>query len=215
MEQPNAARMGRSDGTVSLMRTFVCASTFFVLQLAVGQSKQTWPKVQPFSHEWHILDASKADTPVLAYIRDVAGQPAYKLECHSGLYEDESKINFSGTYQCALFAFKDGHRASWNLLADRNHRDTDWNNRGRMMAQQLEESCGDTPGYGTHRVFMLRGMRLELVFKDLKWESASGTQAGERQLNSFTFVATAQPDSKAWSPQAAPTKTPPPSSCSW
>lgn len=199
------------------MRMFVCALIFFALQLAFGQSSQPWPKIQPFSHEWHIPNASKpdADTPVLAYIRDDAGQPAYKLECHSGEYSDQSEMNFSGTYQCALFALKDGHNASWDLLADRNHQDSDWDNRGRMIAQQLDGSCGETPGYGTHRSFTLRGMRLELTFKSLNWGLGSGAQAGKRQLNSFTLIATVQPDSKATSPQAETLKTPPPSSCTW
>ena len=199
------------------MRTFICASMFFALQLACGQSNQPWPKIQPLSNEWHIPNASKpgADTPVLAYIRDEAGQPAYKLECHSGEYSDQSEMNFSGTYQCALFAMKDGHNASWDLLADRNHQDSDWDNRGRMIAQQLEGSCSETPGYGTHRSFTLRGMRLELTFKDLRWEPGSGSQAGKRQLSSFSLAVIAQPDAKATGAQADALKTPPPSSCSW
>lgn len=199
------------------MISFIYASMFFALQFALGQSNQPWPKIQPFSHEWHIPNASKpdADTPVLAYIQDEAGQPAYKLECHSGDYSNQSEMNFSGTYQCALFAQKDGHNVSWDLLADRDHQDSDWDNRGRMIAQQLEGSCGETPGYGTHRSFTLRGMRLELTFKDLNWQPSSGAQAGKRQLDSFTLAATVRPDPKAMIAQAEALKTPPPRSCTW
>lgn len=199
------------------MKTSIYVCFLLVLQVAFAQNGQSWPKVQTYSHEWHIPNASKpdADTPVLAYIRDDASQPTYKLECHSGEYSDQSEINFSGTYQCALFALKDGHNASWDLLADRNHQDSDWDNRGRMIAQQLAGSCGETPGYGTHRSFTLRGMRLELTFKDLNWGPGSGSQAGKRQLKSFTLAAIAQPDFKATSAQAEALKTPPPSSCTW
>lgn len=78
-----------------------------------------------------------------------------------------SEMNFSGTYQCALFAATDGHNKSWDLISGPEPPGQQLDNRGKIIAQQLEGSCGATPRYGTRRSFALRGMRLELTLKDL------------------------------------------------
>jgi len=199
------------------MKTLMYASLFVVLQAAFGQSNKPWPKVRFFTHEWYISSASKAgtDTPVLAYIEDSAGEPTYKIECHSGEYSNQSEMNFSGTYQCALFAWNDGHNLSWNLLADRDHQNSDWDNRGRMLAQQLEGSCRKTAEYGIHRTFRLRGMRLDLTFKDLKWGPGSSPERMKEQLESFTLAAVVHADSTATTAQAEVVSTRPPRSCGW
>lgn len=185
-----------------------------MLPFAYAQNDQSWPRVQSFAKEWHIPDAAitGADTPVLAYIRDVKGVPIYKLECHSGDYDNGTEINFSGTFQCALFAWKGGRNASWNLLADRNHQDSDWDNRGRMLAQQLNATCGGWAEYGTHRTFQLRGMDINFVFKNLQWKPSGGREA----LGTFTFAVQVRNDPKSITPQADVVKvSQPPSSCEW
>ena len=114
-----------------------------VSAIVFGQSKTPWPEVHSLAREWRIPDVSGtgSDTPALDYIRDVNGKPLYKLECHNGNYSDQSEMNFSGKFQCALFALGDGKTDSWNLLADRTEQDSDWGNRGRMLSEQLRGSC--------------------------------------------------------------------------
>ena len=131
-------------------------------ELVVGNT--SWPEIQSFTKRWQIPDVSgtQADTPATAYIRALNGTPIYKLECHNGNYNDQSRMNFSGTFQCALFALKGTAIDSWNLLADRNEQDSDWGNRGRMLSEQLLGSCAKWPEYGSLRVFRLREMNITL-----------------------------------------------------
>jgi hypothetical protein len=44
------------------------------------------------------LGGNGADTPIVALIKGTDGVPVYKLECHTGEYDSESEINFSGDY---------------------------------------------------------------------------------------------------------------------
>src|SRR5581483_10813197 len=100
------------------------------------------------------------DTPFDLTIRDQEGQPTYKLECHNGNYETQTTMNFSGDFQCGLFALKNGKRASWNLLAGTSPaaQHSYCLNRARMTASELRGTWGARPEYGRLRHFELRDM---------------------------------------------------------
>lgn len=181
-------------------------------QLAAGY--ESWPEVQSLAQTFRIPDVSvtNADTPATASILDLKGRPIYKLECHNGNYSDQSRMNFSGTFQCALFAMKGGSSYGWNLLADRNQQDSDWGNRGRMLSEQLRGSCAGWPGYGSVRVFRLRGMKITFTFKDLKWKPVQH----EERLATFTFEVNVVRDPTAKTAEAEILKVPKaPRSCMW
>jgi len=98
-----------------------------------------WPAVRPFHEERIIsLEEPVPDVPLVFTIR-TDSDVQYRLECHTGDYEDMTLINFSGAYQCAMFAMKRRERTSWNLFADDSavQRSADWFNRGRMTEGQL------------------------------------------------------------------------------
>lgn len=201
------------------MKTFILAIllTSLSLQAAFGQNDKPWPKVQSFSKIWHIPDTSEtdADTPVLAYIRDMKGTPVYKLECHSGDYSDQSEMNFSGDFQCALFAVKGNTLVSGNLLAanTKNEQSADWWNRGRMRSVQLRGECLKYPEYSTVRHFKLRGMLLTLRFAEVEWSSAKDQQ-NNPLVGKFTFTANVVPDPTVKSSRAEEVEGPaPPTSC--
>jgi hypothetical protein len=186
----------------------------FVSAICVSQPKKPWPEVRPLVREWRIPDVSgtSLDTPALEYIRGLNGRPLYRLECHNGNYSDQSEMNFSGKFQCALFALEDGKTDSWNLLADRTEQDSDWGNRGRMLSEQLSGSCSKWPEYGARRAFFLRGMSITLLFKDLQWKYIKQN----RELVAFTFELKVQADSHAQTPEADIVKVAkPPRSCMW
>jgi hypothetical protein len=175
-----------------------------------GGSKGVWPGVQALNKEWRITNVSstQTDTPAIDYIHDLKGVPAYKLECHNGNYSGQSEMNFSGTFQCALFALENGRPASWNLLADRSEQDSDWGNRGRMLSEQLNGSCSGWAEYGARRVFRLRGMKITFRYRDLQWS--------KNQLTAFTFEVDVRPDPLAKTPEAKVVKVArPPRSCMW
>lgn len=195
----------------------ICCVMFVITSaLLVPAQTNNWPEVQPL-HEMHIFAnaASDADTPYLVFIKDLKGVPAYKLECHNGNYDDNSEYNFSGTFQCALFAVNGDKRTTWNLLAvnNKDERSTDWWNRGRMLSNQLRGECLMYPEFSKLRRFKLRGMLVTLQFTDTEWGNTKDQQSNSL-LEKFTFTLDVVSDKTAQSSTAEPATGPkPPSSC--
>lgn len=193
---------------------------FFLLLLpgaGRGSGDESWPRVSHASaRQTYLLDATTSDTPFSLDIRDSFGSTAYRLECHSGEYENQAVMNFSGTFHCAFFALKDGARTSWNLLAtdEEAEQRSDWYNRGRMLGDQLWGPCADYPEFGAIRNFRLRGMRITFRFDNLKWFPFD--QFRRHRLRSFRFTASVVPDAKSSAPQAERVGAMrPPISCAW
>jgi hypothetical protein len=176
-----------------------------------------WPVVQHLHETRTFMNpgGDNADTPFLALIKDSEGVPIYRVECHNGNYEDESEIDFSGDFQCALFAVKGDTLKSANLLAanTRDERSTEWWNRGRMRSAQLRGECLAYPEYSAVRHFKLRGMLITLRFTDIEW-SATKDQQNNPLLGKFTFTLDVVPDKTARSRSAERAAGPrPPRSC--
>lgn len=203
------------------MRTILKVVCAFILISMLGTillaQARKWPVIRPLKEKRVFIDPGRnnADTPFVVFIRDSEGVSVYKLECHNGNYEDESEINFSGDFQCALFAVKGTTRTSSNLLAadTKDELSTDWWNRGRMRAAQLRGECLKYPEYSTDRHFKLRGMLLTLRFSDVKWGPGSDQQ-NKPLLTGFTFILRVVPDESAKSSRAELVIGPkPPAAC--
>lgn len=191
----------------------------FVLMHAMVLLAQAsmWPVIRSLEEKRVFINPGKdnADTPFVTIIRDNEGVPAYKLECHNGNYDDESEMNFSGDFQCALFAVKGKALVSGNLLAanTKNELSTDWWNRGRLRSVQIRGECLKYPEYSTVRHFKLRGMLLTLRFTEVGWSSAKDQQ-NNPLIGKFTFTANVVPDPTAKSSRAEEVEGPaPPTSC--
>ena len=201
--------MRRSVKTCSIVLAMVSTMSL----LAEGKN---WPTIQQTEGKQTYLRPGKegTDTPFLLLLKSTEGVPLYKLECHNGNYEDSSEINFSGDFQCVLFAIKDDTRTSWNLLAtgESTEQETDWLNRGRMTANQLWGQCGTFTEFGRIRHFKLRGILLTFEFTDLRWSPIANRR--QPQLEKFTFKVSAVPDKSAQSAIAESVDvSAPPSSC--
>jgi hypothetical protein len=172
-----------------------------------------WAVIRPLEEKRVFINPGEnnTDTSFMAFIKNNNGVPLYKLECHNGDYDDESEMNFSGDFQCALFAMKGTTPTSGNLLAadTKNELSTDWWNRGRMRAAQLRGECLKYPEYSTDRRFKLRGMRLTLRFSDVKWGPRKDQQ-DEPLLAGFTFILKAVPDESVQSFRAEVPSAPKP-----
>ena len=136
-------------------------------------------------HVFTGIGKNGVDTPLFTFILDTLGTPVYKVECHNGNYPDDSEMNFSGDFECALFAVKGRNLTSGDLLAGAK----DEKNRARMDSAQLRGECLQYPEYSTERHFKLRGMVITLRFSDAAW--SAGRLAG------FTFTLKAVPDESA------------------
>jgi hypothetical protein len=131
------------------------------------------------------VDKDDHDTRVLACIDDTQGVGIYKLECHDGNYNDQSEMNFSGDFQCALFAVRGTTLASGNLLAagTRDELSTDWWNRGRMRAARLRGECLKYPGYNRSE-FQAKGSAVY----DALFKHAVECQEGQGRKSSAGFI---------------------------
>jgi hypothetical protein len=202
------------------MKTGIIIWCFHILVISFLTSLEStskWPAIKQFEEKRFLYSAGigNVDTPFSALIKDTGGMAVYRLECHNGNYEDQSVMNFSGDFQCALFSLKDGEISSSNLLAadTKNELNTDWWNRGRMRSVQLRGECLNFPEYSTTRHFKLRGMLVTLQFSDIQWSIHKDRQ-NNPLINRFAFVASAVPDPTALSSRAEKVHGPePPKAC--
>ena len=196
----------------------VCALIFAAIcSIALSAEANKWPTVQSLEEKRVVIDLGKegADAPVVTFIKDIGGVPIYKLECHTGDYENESEMNFSGDFQCAMFAVKGTTLTSGNLLAadTKDELSTDWWNRGRVRSTQLRGECLHYPEYSTDRRFRLRGMLVTLRLADIRWGTRRDQQ-GNPLLAGFTLVIKVAPEKAAQSSRAQLVDGPkPPASC--
>lgn len=206
------ARQLKSCGLIT-----VCVAAGVISTLGFAAQVSRWPVVRSLHETRTFVDPGRdnADTHFLALIRGATGIPLYKFECHNGNYDGSSEMNFSGDFQCALFALKGSALASGNLLAadTRNELTTDWWNRGRMRSAQLREPCLAFPAYSTDRRFKLRGMLVTMRFSGIEWSNKRDRQ-NNHMLGKFTFTLDVTPDDEARTPRAEPPVGPaPPRSC--
>lgn len=174
-----------------------------------------WPTIQSVREKKSIRNLAESDTPINMWIKGKAGARLYKLECHTGNYDDESEMNFSGDYQCALFAVKGDTLISGDLLAEntKDELSTDWWNRGRIRSDQLRGECLTYLDYSTDRHFRLRGMLVTLTVEDIQW-SHDLSGSGNHRLSGFTLDISVVPDPAASSSRAEQISGPkPPSAC--
>lgn len=183
--------------------------------IALSAKKIRWPKIQAIEGKrvFKNLDKGTPDTPFVALIYDTRGDPIYKLECHNVNYEYESGIDYSGDFQCALFAVKGNTLISGDLLATKSAPNSAWWNRGRMLSVQLRGECLKYPEYSTDRHFQLRGMLITLRFRAIHWSKLTDQQ-NNPMLEGFTFNLSVVPDPSAKSSKAEGVKGPkPPAAC--
>jgi hypothetical protein len=205
-------------GVDASMKALTRCCVFLVMMspFPLVAQRKSWPVVEPLHEKQTFNDVAKndADTPFLVFLKDSKGISVYELECHNGNYEDASEINFSGAFQCVLFAVHGDRRMSGNLLAvdNKDERSTDWFNRGRILSDQLRGACAGYPEYESVRHFKLRGMLITFQLIDLEW--ANIDDPNKPELNKFTFDVSILPDKRAQTAAAEPVKgAKPPRSC--
>lgn len=194
--------------------TFACIAIGAVVLTRAQTPMTDWPVVEHLHQARTFISRGRLgkDDAFLAMIRNKSGVPVYELECHNGNYDGEASIDFSGDFQCALFALKGTAITSGNLVAadTPNEQSTDWWNRGRLRSAQLLGECLKYPEYSTNRHFRLRGMLITLRFTNIEWSSQQDKE-GSPLLEGFTFVfdVTADPTAHNANTEQPPGPVPP------
>jgi len=175
-----------------------------------------WPPVLPVHKTYTFVHPGqdRGDTPARVFVLGTSSDTLYRIECHNGNYNDTYDLAFSGDIQCALWGVKNGELTTGNLFADSTNlqQESEWFNRGRLLAKQVSGQCASYPEFGLIRHFRTRGMSIALELGDIRW-SFSG---GKRRLDKFTIDITVEPDSTAQSETSEMASAPiPPRACGW
>jgi hypothetical protein len=194
-------------------RVPVCALLLLIFAKATpGRTVGPWPEVKPFRAVFNVEDGQKPSLDIP--IRSVDGRTAYQLECRNWRYEGNPDFSYSGDFECRLVARYEAMVHS-TLLTEELHATRDWQSRARFRVPELLGRCGDYADYGRVRTFRLRGMRLRLELRNIRFAPSSRTvDSRSPGLASFRFVIDVQPDLKAQTEIAASSSAPvPPQEC--
>lgn len=171
---------------------------------AAGASapSSSWPAVEPVRRLFRVDDPRQA--VVKTTFRSVAGEDLYLFICRTADDPVAARmgINYAGDLDCRLMDSAAGE-VETNLLVETEHVAA-WYSRGRMFAEQLHGDCGDYPEYGTRRTFLLRGMRLELKFADIRFAGGLGPRGRQSPpLLSYSLTVSVAQEPLATRPIAA------------
>lgn len=190
-----------------------------LVSISIGafiRGRAAWPPVLPVHKTYTFAHSGEngEDTPVKVFVLGTTNDTLYRIECHNSDYNDTYDLNFSGDFQCALWAVTRGELTSGNLLADSTklQQESEWFNRGRLLAKQVSGQCASYPEYGLTRHFRTRGMVVILAFGDIHWSMSTRP----RRIEQFTVDITVEPDSTAQSATSETAIAPmPPRGCGW
>jgi len=183
----------------AIIHRAACSILISVLAVTACYAKD-WPNINSIEGEIAINDPDTAEFNKL--ISDTSGTPVYELICRTGELDDDIEFNYSGLLHCRLKSLDPDNRIV-NLLAEEMHPDRDWLGRGRFFLEDIIESCGTYPDYGSKRVFLLRNMRITLQITNIIF----GT---DKDLNSYVFIYSFVPDRTSSKPiaEVSPYKEP-------
>ena len=188
---------------LSMLCLLACSLLFSVV-FAESVITNSWPKVEEVHSKTHFDDPDDAGIDVL--IKGTDGKNLYALSCHSGIYEGDPEVDYSGLLQCALKSLYSTEDFV-NLLTESEEQISDWENRGRFLENHLDHGCENYPDWGAVRNFRLRGMRLTFAIDDIEWDKE---KSGDKFIRSYSFSIAIYPDKGSQSPRADPPSRPQP-----
>lgn len=167
----------------------------------------SWPTVSPLRRTFHVQDVDKAD--VVLDITSPKGKALYELQCHSAGYRSDPDFDYSGDFECRLSTTDELDDYSTLLTEDPNQ-SRDWESRGRFLAAQLIQPCGNYPNLGRTRTFRLRGFDLTLSLSHIKFDPHRLSPWGNApRIDSLDLQVSVVPDADANSNIAASPSLPP------
>jgi len=168
-----------------------------ILVAAAGcfAAEPSWPTVRPLRETFVVSDPARA--LIKTTIAGIDDGARYLFVCRTGNDESAPDVNYSGDLDCRLMDAARGEAASNFLLETDAPNVAAWYSRGRMFARDLIGDCAKYPEYGAVRHFSLRGMRLTMSFKSVRFvASTGGTSPG---LASYSLELNVEPDQRATS----------------
>jgi hypothetical protein len=181
-----------------IARPLVCVSLFSILWLLAPKvaAAKSWPPVRPSVLRYHFQSASQAKLKTV--IEEADGKPLYILECYASLAAPQTgEFMYSGDFECRLHSSDNKDHVS-TLLTELPDADSDWESRGRFLAEQLVEPCGVYDNLGRRRIFRLRGFKLELNLSHVAFdESRPSFSEKGKALKAFDLEIIVSPDPTA------------------
>lgn len=155
-----------------------------IISTACAEKTDSWPVISEFEYEYVFDDPSQA--MVELDIKDQAGVPQYKFECHNYLYDSGSDFNYSGDFECRLESLYSNEYVS-TLFAYSDDQSADWESRAIFYAAHFVGKCKTSPYGGKARVFRLRNMRIMLEIFDETTQLVEEDNRVTVQFEKFSF----------------------------
>jgi hypothetical protein len=141
---------------------------FFLALITIANSAyaaaSSWPKIKPLERVVQ-FDAEHQRAEV--YITSPDGKNLYVLDCFHPGFDDDGP-NYAELLQCK---FSPVSRRTRDLLYSPTelHDDARISRGSFSYAQAVQGMCKQDALYGSHRVFNLRGLRLELSIRNFRY----------------------------------------------
>jgi hypothetical protein len=142
---------------------------FFLALITIANlayaAASSWPKIKPMERVVQ-FDAEHQRAEV--YITSPDGKNLYVLDCFHPGFDDVEESNYAELLQCDFSTASNGFS---NLLYSQTElHDNAKIGRGSFLYEQsVQGMCKQDALYGSHRVFNLRGLRLELSIRNFRY----------------------------------------------
>ncbi len=191
----------------------VIENTLLVICLALGTvGISTSSRAESLPKQWATIQSTSLKVFVTSEKPEVSmkilaasdtKKPLYELTCNKGDTVDANGVEYYRMFQCYLFPIT-GEPSdllwgaeSWAVKA--------YETRGVFTYEQLIGPCKSDLNYGQHRVFYMRGMRLELSISNFKSPLIADMISGRASPKfSFDLDIKVQPNTNAVSEITAP-----------
>lgn len=139
-------------------------------QKDLSGAELNWPKIKDVQVTYRIFakDIKGFDIPIFG----LNGKLLYDIKCYPGGYSGDKDFDYSGFIDCRLISKYSEEKVS-TLFADSEDQTSDWENRGRFLPGHLYPGCAEYPDWGAKRTFLLRGMKITLELKNIRFDDAT------------------------------------------
>jgi hypothetical protein len=152
---------------ITMLKLLIQIGFFLALIITANSAyaaPSTWPQIKPLER---VVQFDAAHQRAEVSVKSPDGKDLYVLDCfHPGFDDDEP--NYAELLRCSFSPVS--HKFDSLLISQREYDDNARIKRGSFSyAQAVQGMCKQDALYGSHRVFNLRGLRLELSIRNFRY----------------------------------------------
>jgi hypothetical protein len=187
------------------------SSSFSCGAVALFANVHPWPEIKPITKSFAFSEVDQASLSI--YLRNPQGKPIYWFGCHSAdfagqrmdpFHDDE--WDYYGAFDCHLHSLSE--KNGYNLLSYDASNPSENFSRALAVPGNLQGRCAEYPEWGRLRHIRVRGMRITLEFRDMRFAQVPAAinrhNPDGTVLQSFRFDVQVERDKSALSASAQP-----------